>query len=214
MLQTEPNIKRNRLLAEKVIKGLESRQMKGYYADTKEEALKLALGLIPEGSTVAHGGSMTMIQTGLFEALAKGNYNFLDRTGAATPEALRQYMAQAVMADFFLCSANAMTEDGLIINIDGNSNRIAPLAYGPDKVLLIVSMNKVCKDLDTALSRARNAASPANAIRLNCDTPCTKTGTCMNCKSPASICCNFMVTRFSRVPGRILVILCSEDLGL
>ena len=122
-------------------------------------------------------------------------------------------MLAAYDADVFLSSANAMTEDGIIVNIDGNSNRVSAIAQGPRKVLFIVGMNKICSDVDSAIKRARNVAATTNAQRFGIDTPCAKTGSCMNCKSPDTICCQFLITRFSRHPGRIEVVLVNDNLG-
>ena len=217
-----PNImKRNELLAQKVIKGLGSRGMTGYYAADKEAALKQALALIPEGSTVTMGGAMSVHEIGLVKALTEGNYNFIDRDAV---EDKRAAMLAAYDADFYLMSANAMTEDGILVNIDGNSNRVSALAQGPRKVIVIAGMNKICDDVDGAMNkicddvdgamkRARNVAAPINAQRFGLNTPCAKTGSCMNCKSPDTICCQFLITRFSRHPGRIHVILVNDDLG-
>lgn len=203
-------VKRNELLAQKVIKGLESRNMTGYYAATKEDALKKALELIPEGSSVSMGGAMSAHEIGLVEAVKKGNYNFIDRDAM---EDKRAAMLAAYDADYFLVSANAMTEDGVIVNIDGNSNRVSAIAQGPKHVLFIVGMNKICDDVDGAMKRARNVAAPINAQRFGLSTPCAKTGSCMNCKSPDTICCQFLITRFSRHKDRIHVILVNDNLG-
>lgn len=206
----DPNIiKRNEKLAQKVIKGLESRNMKGYYAANKEEALQKALELIPEGSTVTMGGAMSAVEIGLVDAVKAGNYDFLDREAMEPREAL----LKGYDADVFLVSANAITEDGVMVNIDGNANRVSYLANGPKKVVAIVGMNKVCDDIDGAMKRARNIAAPINAQRFGLDTPCSKTGACANCKSPDTICCQFLVTRFSRHADRIHVILVNDDLG-
>ncbi len=202
--------KRNELLAQKVIKGLESRNMSGYYAADREEALRLALSMIPEGSTSTMGGGVSVREIGLFDALKTGNYNFIDRDEI---EDKRAAMLAAYDADVFLASCNAMTEDGELVFIDGNANRVSAIAQGPKKVLLIVGMNKVCSDLDGAMKRARNVAAPINAQRFGLSTPCSKTGACMNCKSPDTICCQFLITRFSRHPGRIHVILVNDNLG-
>jgi len=203
-------VKRNEKLAQKVIKGLNSRNMSGYYASSAEEAKKIALELIPEGSTVTMGGGMSVHEIGLVEALKEGNYNFLDRDAA---EDKRAAMLAAYDADFFLSSCNAITEDGILVNIDGNSNRVSAIAQGPKKVLFIVGMNKVCDDVDGAIKRARNVAAPINAQRFGLDTPCSKTGSCMNCKSHDTICCQFLITRFSRHADRIHVILVNDSLG-
>jgi len=201
---------RNDKLAETVIKGLESRNMKGYYAKSREEALKLALELIPEGSTVSMGGSMSVAEIGLLDAVRKGNYNFLDRT---TSTDCRATELAAYDADVFLGSANAITNDGILVNIDGNSNRVSAYAYGPKKLLLIVGMNKVTGDVDHAIKRARNEAATMNTQRFGLSTPCSKTGKCFDCKSPDTICCNFLITRFERHKDRVHVILVNDTLG-
>ena len=202
--------KRNKLLSEKVMKGLESRNMKGYYAENREEALQIALSLIPEGSSVTMGGAMSAHEIGLVKALQEGSYNFIDRDAY---EDKRAAMLMAYDADVFLSSANAMTEDGILVNIDGNANRVSAIAQGPRKVIFIVGMNKICGDLDGAMKRARNVAAPINAQRFGLATPCAKTGSCMDCKSPDTICCQFLITRFSRHTGRIHVILVNDLLG-
>ena len=203
--------KRNALLAETVIKGLKSRNMTGWYAETREDALSKALELIPEGSSVTMGGAMSAHEIGLVQALKDGNYRFIDRDAYADKRAA---MLAAYDADFFLSSVNAMTSDGILVNIDGNANRVSAIAQGPRKVIFIVGMNKVCgADLDGAMKRARNVAAPVNAQRFGLSTPCTKTGTCMDCKSPDTICCQFLITRFSRHADRIHVILVNDNLG-
>lgn len=201
--------KKNGALAQTVIKGLESRNMKGFYASSKDDALKIALSLIPENSTVAMGGCTSANEIGLIDALKNGKYKYIDRALLEPRESL---MA-AYDADIFLASANAMTSDGVLVNIDGNSNRVSCIAQGPRKVVFIVGMNKVCDDLDSAMKRARTVAAPANAQRFNIDTPCKKTGRCFDCKSPDTICCQFLITRYSKHPGRINVILVNENLG-
>ena len=201
--------KRNELLAQTVIKGLKSRNMSGYYAADKEEAVKLALELIPEGSSIAMGGCMSAQEIGLIQVLEDGNYNYIDRAKLAPREGL---MA-AYDSDIFLSSANAITSDGIMVNIDGNSNRVSCIAQGPRKVVFIVGMNKVCPDLDDAMKRARNVAAPANAQRFDVKTPCKETGKCFDCKSPDTICCQFLITRYSRHTDRIHVILVNDTIG-
>ena len=203
-------VKRNELLAKTVIKGLESRNMSGYYAAGREEALQLALSLIPTGSSVTMGGAMSAHEIGLVEAVKGPDYRFIDRE---TYTDRRAAMLAAYDADVFLSSANAMTEDGILVNIDGNANRVSAIAQGPKKVVIIAGMNKVCKDLDAAMKRARNVAAPINAQRFGLNTPCSKTGACMDCKSPDTICCQFLITRYSRHTDRIHVILVNDNLG-
>lgn len=201
--------KRNEVLAQTVIKGLESRNMSGYYAADKEAAVKQALELIPEGSSIAMGGCASAHEIGLIKVLEDGNYNYINRDKLSPRESL----LAAYDADVFLSSANAITSDGVMVNIDGNSNRVSCIAQGPKKVVFIVGMNKVCSDLDAAMKRARNVAAPANAQRFEVKTPCKTTGKCFDCKSPDTICCQFLITRYSRHKDRIHVILVNDTLG-
>lgn len=205
----ENMIMRNEKLAQVVIKGLQSRNMSGYYAASREDAVKQALELIGEGSTVTMGGCQSAHEIGLIKALEDGNYNYIDRAKLSPREGL---MA-TYDSDVFLSSANAITSDGIMVNIDGNSNRVSCIAQGPRKVVFIVGMNKVCSDLDEAMKRARNVAAPANAQRFDVKTPCKETGKCFDCKSPDTICCQFLITRYSRHAGRIHVILVNDTLG-
>ena len=202
-------IKRNELLAQKVIKGLQSRHINGYYAADKEAALKLALSLIPEGSSVGMGGATSVEEIGLKEAMIRGNYRFIDRDAMDRREAyLMMYDC-----DFFLAGANALTEDGVIVNLDGRGNRVSMIAFGPRKVLIIAGMNKVCPDVESAVRRVRTTAAPINAQRFQMNTPCLKTGSCLDCKSPDSICCDLLLVRGSMDADRIHVILVGENLG-
>ena len=201
--------KRNERLAETVIKGLKSRNMSGHYASDKEAALKQALELIPKGSTIAMGGCMSAHEIGLINALQNEEYHYIDRDKLDP----RDGLMAAYNADIFLSSANALTDDGVLVNIDGNSNRVSCIAQGPKKVIFIVGMNKVCSDLDSAMKRARNVAATANAQRFDIKTPCKETGKCFNCKSPDTICCQFLITRYSRHKDRIHVILVNDTLG-
>lgn len=210
----ENRIKRNALLGARVIKGLESRNMEGYYAETKEEALKRALELIPDGCSVSWGGSMSIGEIGLKEALHKRSNVIYDRELAKNAEEKNAIAQKAFTCDYFLASSNAVTEDGVLINIDGIANRVAAIAYGPKNVLMIVGMNKVVRGEEEALSRARNEAAPINAQRFDIDTPCVKSGgVCYDCKSPDCICCQILTTRYSMVKGRIKVILVDDTLG-
>ena len=204
---------RNEALGRRVVKALEARNMEAYYAETREEAVRRALKLIPEGSTINMGGSASVRECGLTDAVCSGNYIFYDRDRAETPEEKTEIALKAFTCDWYLGSVNAMTEDGVIVNVDGNANRIAAYAFGPKNVLLIVGMNKVVKTEEDAMHRARNEAAPINAQRFGIDTPCVKNGSCFDCKSPECICCQIMITRFSRIPKRIKVILVDENLG-
>ena len=206
-------IKRNQMLGEKIVKELTSRNMEAYYTNSKEEALKKALELIPEGSSISWGGSMSINEIGLKDAVCQGNYQVYNRDTAATPEIKREIELAAYDCDYFLTSANAITEDGIMVNIDGHANRVSAIAAGPRNVLMIVGMNKVTRDVASAMSRARNEAAPINAQRFNLSTPCCKTGACFDCKTPQTICCQILITRYSKTPQRIKVILVNDELG-
>lgn len=196
-----------------IIKNLEKRQMEGYYCRTSEEAVKKALELMPAGSSVGWGGSMTLTESGLMDAVKAGDYVINDRETAKTREEQKEMYAKILNSDFFLMSTNAITLDGQLVNIDGRGNRVSFLCYGPEQVLIVAGMNKVEADVDSAMKRVKNAASPKNTVRLNKKTPCAVTGTCGDCLSPDCICAQTVVTRFSIVPGRIKVILVGEELG-
>ncbi len=211
-MEQTPKQLRNEKLGAKVVKAMESRHFEAYYCGTKEEALKKALELIPEGSVVAWGGSVTMNEIGLSEALHSGNYQLIDRD-AAPPEERRKLMRQGLLADYFISGANAVSEDGEIVNIDGMGNRVGAIVYGPDHVVIIAGMNKVAKTLEDAVKRARTIAAPINKQRFGGTTPCAKTGSCGDCKAEDCICCQMLVTRVCRPAGRIKVILVGEDLG-
>ena len=204
---------RNEALGKRVVKALESRNMEAYYAGSKEEAVKKALELIPKGSSINMGGSMSIRDVGLYDEVCSGDYEFYDRDAAPTQEEKNEIQLKAFTCDWFLGSVNAMSEYGVFVNIDGNANRIAAYAFGPKNVLLIVGMNKIVKTEEDAMHRARNEAAPINAQRFGIDTPCIKNGSCFDCKSPDCICCQILVTRFSKVPGRFKVILVDDNLG-
>lgn len=158
---------RNDKLAKAMINKLAARNMEGFYVQTKEEAKELALSLIPEGSSVGWGGSMTVKATGLLDSLIEGNYKELNRDAAKTPEEKDRISKECFFADYFLTSCNAITEDGIMVNIDGNGNRVAAIVYGPSHVIVITGMNKVVRTEEDALSRARNEAAPINAQRFD-----------------------------------------------
>ena len=212
-MMEENRIRRNRVLGQKIIKELESRNMEGYYAESGEEALKLALDMIPEGSSISWGGSVSIKEIGVQQAVCQGNYKIYDRDATNTPEERRQVMIDAYGCDYFITSTNAITSTGELVNVDGMANRVSAIAFGPKNVLMIVGMNKVVKSVEDAISRTRNEAAPVNAQRFGIDTPCVKTGVCFDCKSPDTICCQTLITRYSKIKGRIKVILVNEDLG-
>lgn len=199
--------------AETIIKNLEKRNMEGYYFDTAAECTRAILDAIPSGSVISWGGSESVKESGLMDGIHNGDYKLIDRFAAKTPEESRTLYSQAVLADYYLMSSNAITLDGELINIDGNGNRVACLIQGPSHVILVVGMNKVVTDIESGIARVRNMASPANAIRLNKNIPCAVTGTCHDCLAPECFCNQIVVTRRSGHPGRIKVYLVGESLG-
>lgn len=198
--------------AETIIKHLQKRGMEGYYCADSKSAVQKALSLIPEGSTVTWGGSESIKECGLVDALKDAPITIWDRKDVK-PEDMKAFYLKAFSANVYLMSSNAITLDGQLVNIDGTGNRIAALTYGPDRVILIVGMNKVCPDLESAITRVHNVAAPPNCMRLNIENPCTKDGICHNCLSPTKICNMLHVMHFNRFPGRIQVVLVGEQLG-
>lgn len=203
----------NQNLADTMIKNMAKRNMEGYYCATSAEAVEKALSLMPEGASVTWGGSMTLTECGLMDTLKTANYEIIDRDTAKTPEEARVMYAKQVMADYYLMSTNAITIGGELVNIDGRANRVSCLCWGPQNVIIIAGMNKVCSDVESAIQRVRNFAAPPNCVRLNKNTPCAQTGKCGDCYSQESICSQFLVTRRSSTPNRIKVILVGEELG-
>ncbi|MBO5070790.1 MAG: lactate utilization protein [Roseburia sp.] len=200
-------------VAATIIKNLAKRQMEGYYCPDSAAAVKKVLELIPAGASVAWGGSMTLTETGLMDALKGAPYQIIDRDAPATPEERRKMNGAICCADYFLMSTNAITLDGQLINIDGRGNRVSFLCFGPENVVVLAGMNKLAEDVESGLARVRTAAAPPNAVRLNKNTPCAVTGVCADCQSPDCICAQTVITRRSLVPNRIKVILIGEELG-
>ena len=209
-----PKERRNERLAEKMIKNLNRRNMEAFYCPTAEEAVRKVSELVEDGNSVTWGGSMTIRDLGIPEMLrSRGTLEVLDRDLIDKPEEVRAMYLRAFSADVYLTSANAISEDGIIVNIDGNGNRVAAITWGPRKVVFVIGMNKVAQTVEAALVRARSVASPINAHRLNINAPCLKDGACHNCNSPESICSYVHFLRNSRNKGRHVVVLVGEDLG-
>lgn len=209
-----PQEERNQKLAERIIKNLNRRNMEAFYCPTGGEAVKKVSELIADSSTVTWGGTATVRDLGIPDVLKnRGTLNVLDRDTVETPEEKEQMYLNAFTADVYLTSANALSEDGIIVNIDGNGNRVAAITWGPKKVIFVVGLNKVAQTVEAALVRARGTASPINAQRFDIKTPCRIDGICHNCNSPDSICSYVHFLRNSRHKGRHVVVLVGEDLG-
>lgn len=204
---------RNNMLAEKMIKNLRRRNFEAFYCPTAAEAVDKISSLIPDGSSVTWGGSMTIRDMGLTKALHERDLRVLDRDMAADRDEAQRIYREAFSCDYYLSSANAISEDGVIVNIDGNGNRVAAITFGPKKVILVIGLNKVAQDVQSALARARSTASPINAARFDIKTPCRADGVCHNCNSPESICNYIHFLRNSHPAGRHIVVLIGEELG-
>lgn len=202
-----------RTLGETMIKKFAARGIDAIYCDTADEAREAALGMMPAGSSVTWGGSMTIQEIGLLDAVKAGDYQVIDRMDKGPNEDPRIMMSKQMMADYFLMSTNAFTRDGELVNIDGMGTRVAFLIAGPAHVLVITGMQKMTRDIPTAFARIHDQATPPNCTRLGCKTPCAVTGQCADCHAPDTICCQEVITRHSRVPHRITVIMVGEDLG-
>ena len=208
-----PKETRNQRLAEHLIKQLKRRNIEACYCPTAAEAVKKVSEQIADGSSVTWGGSMTIRDMGLPQALHdRGTLNVLDRDLIEDRAEVVMLYEQAFTADVYLSSANAISEDGVIVNIDGNGNRVAAITWGPKKVIFIIGLNKVAQTVEAALARARSTASPVNAARFDIKTPCQIDGVCHNCNSPESICNHVHFLRNSP-RGRHTVVLVGEDFG-
>lgn len=196
-----------------IIRNLEKRGMEGYYFENSADMVSAVLTMMPRGSVVSWGGSASLTQSGMMDALRANDYALIDRAAARTEQESREIYGRTVMSNYYFCSTNAITLEGELVNIDGNGNRAACIIHGPEHVMMIVGMNKVVKDIDSAVKRVRTDACPPNAIRLNLNTPCAVTGRCADCLSPECFCNQIVVTRRSRHPGRIKVFLVGEELG-
>ena len=208
-----PTELRNSRLAERMIKNLARRNMEAFYCPTAEEAVDKVLELIPAGSSVTWGGSMSIRDIGIPDALrARGCFDVFDRDLVEGDGAKVQMYVRAFTTDVYLSSANAISEDGIIVNIDGNGNRVAAITWGPKKVIFVIGINKVAQTVEAALARARSTASPINAARFDINTPCQTDGVCHNCNSTESI-CNYVHFLRNSPRGRHTVVLVGESLG-
>lgn len=208
---------------EKTAKALEKNNMRAFIAQTRKEAADIVKTLINKGDVIASGGSATLKECGIIDLVKSADYNYIDRNGVE-PDQIKEVYRKAFSADVYLSSANAITENGELYNVDGNSNRVAAIAYGPDSVIVVAGYNKIVADLNAASVRVKKMAAPPNTMRLDCDTPCAKTGECaafaMNsdemtagCATDGRICCNYLISARQRHKNRIKVILVAESLG-
>lgn len=200
-------------LADTMIEKFNVRGIEGYYCNTKEEALLMAQRFLTPGCVVSWGGSQTLEEIGLIDALKSSDCVVVDRKDAENPEEYRELYGKIVTSDFFFMSSNAITLDGELINIDGAGNRAACLIHGPMNVIIVAGMNKIVTNTKAGIERVRNMAAPANTVRLGLKTPCSSIGRCADCLLDDCICCEIVITRKSKIPNRIKVILVGEELG-
>lgn len=211
---------------ENVIKALEKNNINVIHCKTKEEIPQIVENMLFAGCKISAGGSVSVKESGVWELINKPCYNFYDRNKEGLTEEERQNVFKEVIGcDFYFCSANAITENGELLNVDGFSNRISAIAFGPKKVVMVVGKNKIVKDLNEAFLRVKKVAAPKNCVRLGIDNPCAKLGHCVSllkcdnpaftdgCHNPRRICVNYLVCGPQRDNGRLNVILCDEDLG-
>ena len=213
-----------KIRVETTLKNLKRNKMEAYYVDTKEDAQKLVRTLISKGDTLSCGGSVTLKQTGIYDIISSDDYNFLDRSACETPEQVEEVYRKTFCADAFFTSANAVTENGELYNVDGNSNRVAAILYGPKSVVCVCGVNKLVKSIGEAITRVKTKAAPPNTVRLGIETPCAKTGECISlkkdnpemcegCYGDGRICCNYVVCAQQRHVNRIKVIIIGEEYG-
>ena len=208
------NLEKARALqAQSVIKALEKRNMTAYYCESKEDCLKKVLELVPENSKIAWGGSESIKECNIPMTLKSGNYTVYDRADYNTPEKTKEFNVLAFTSDYYFMSSNAITLDGMLMNIDGLGNRVANLIYGPEHVIIVAGMNKIVSDTNEAYNRIRNMASPPNTVRLGKNTPCSKLGKCGDCYGEDCICNQIVITRRSRLKERIIILLVNDNLG-
>lgn len=204
---------RNEKMANTVVGALKKRGFGAYYCETKEKAADLALSLIPDGAVIGWGGSVTLEQSGLKAKIYEKGFPVIDRDKAKSPEERAELNRKALLSDTFLMSANAVTEDGQLVNVDALGNRLAALAFGPKQVIVLAGVNKIVRSVEEGILRAQTTAGPINASRLESKTPCNVTGICSECLSQATLCVQFLRTRMCKPEGRIQVILIGEALG-
>ncbi|MFC2041032.1 lactate utilization protein [Chloroflexota bacterium] len=202
-------------LAGRVIKSLEKNNMAGLYVRTKEEALDKVISLIPEGSKVGFGGSLSLDQIGVKDVLREGNYHFIDRNiPGLSGDEIDRLRKESLLADVFLTSTNALTMDGKLVNIDGYGNRVAAISFGPGKVIVVAGINKIVSDLEAAMKRIKDYTTPIHAGRRDSAVPCAKTGVCVDCHTPQRLCNIVCIIEGQRRKDRMTVIIVGEELGL
>lgn len=200
-------------IAQRMIPNLAKRQMEAYYCEDERSARDKILSLIPQGASIGWGGSQTLKQIGVMDALHTGSYQLLDRSAATNSAERKSVYSQIESADVFLTGTNAITRDGVLLNMDGRSDRVCFLCHGPRSVIIAVGMNKVVATVEEGLNRIWNVAGPLNAMKNQRKTPCAVTGVCVQCQSEDCVCSNLVITRRSAFKNRLKIVLIGADLG-
>ena len=204
----------NEEMIKRTIAALEKNNMNGYLVEDRNELINKIMELVPEGSTVACGGSMTLFETKVIDHLRTDRYNFLDRyKEGLSQDEINNIYRNAFSADAYFVSSNAITEEGEIYNVDGTGNRVAAMLFGPDKVIIVCGINKIVANVEEAIQRNKRFSAPRNAIRLNRKTPCKEVGYCMDCSSEDRICNEYTLIRKQAKKDRIHVIFLNEEIG-
>ena len=211
---------------QKLFENLKKNKMKPIFAENSSEAVKIVKDMLFDGCVITAGGSVSLAESGVRKVIEDPRYNFMDRSREGiTPEQQQECFKAAIGTDFFFCSANAVTENGELLNVDGFANRISSIAFGPKKVVMIVGVNKIVPDLKAAFLRVKTVAAPKNCVRLGIDNPCKTLGRCVSllnnpdpdfadgCGKDTRICCDYLISALQRQKDRITVILVNENLG-
>ncbi len=211
---TTPQEWHKNLMAQKTVEALKKNNFEAEYVASKEEARERLLSLIPAGATIGKGGSMTIAELDVLDELEKkGHCIYNHGLSNLSPEEKDDIRKKELTCDYFLCSTNALTLDGKLVNVDGTGNRVAAMIYGPKEVIIVTGINKLVKDVERAIERIETVAAPINCKRFNFTNPCTKSGMCMDCQADTRIC--NVTTIMHKKPSRssIRVIIVGEQLG-
>ena len=211
---------------EKTIKALEKNNMRAIFVPLKKDIVKTVKEMLFEGAKITNGGSVSVIDSGVAELIKCGEYNYLDRSRPGiTPEEQLEVYKNVLDSDFYFCSSNAITEEGELVNVDGNSNRISAIAFGPKNVIIIAGVNKLVRNAKEGFLRIKKIAAPKNCVRLGINSPCATLGHCISlersenppitdgCSGDGRICVSYLVSGRQKIKNRITVIICGEELG-
>lgn len=198
---------------EMAVEALRRNGFSAYLAPSRGEAKSLVLSLVPRGSTVGVGGSVTVRELGLIEELERRGFKVVHHWVQAAPEVVDRLRREEIASDVFLSSVNAVTVDGKLVSVDGVGNRVAAMIFGPKRVIVVAGRNKLVRDLSEGLWRAKNVAAVMNCKRLGLKTPCVELGRCLDCSSPERACNVTVILERKPSGADIHVILVDDELG-